>query len=258
MQPVEGELRPVVVLDDICVRYQVPDERIGSFKEYVIRALQNKVRTHEFLALNGIDMVINKGETFGIIGPNGAGKSTLLKVISKVLAPINGRVRIYGKVAPLLELGAGFHPELTGRENITLNGTLLGHSQREIRLRQDEILDFAQIGEFVDAPLRTFSSGMVARLGFAVATSWEPDILILDEILAVGDEAFRAKCLKRLKIYQARGMTTILVTHDMDQILSSCERAVLLDHGKIVTSGEATEVVPAYRELLQRKECVPQ
>ncbi len=240
--------QPVIELENVSVRYQVPDEHIGSFKEYVIRFLQNRVRSHDFLALTGVDLVIYKGETFGIIGPNGAGKSTLLKVVSRVLVPGTGRVRILGKVAPLLELGAGFHPELTGRENIFLNGTLLGHTQREIKLHLDEILDFAQVGGFIDAPLRTYSSGMVARLGFAVATAWEPEILILDETLAVGDEAFRAKCFDRLKSFQSRGTTTLLVTHDLSQIQTMCSRAVLLHQGKVESVGDVPDVIRVYKE----------
>src|SRR5271157_1727488 len=190
---------PVIELEDVSVRYRVPEERINTFKEYAIRFLQNRVRTYEFSALHAICLTIYKGETFGIIGANGAGKSTLLKVVARVLVPGTGRVRVQGRVSPLLELGAGFHPELTGRENIILNGTLLGHTQREIKTKLGDILDFAQVDGFVDAPLRTYSSGMVARLGFAVATAWEPEILILDETLAVGDEAFRAKCVSRLE-----------------------------------------------------------
>ncbi len=239
--------QPVIELEHVSVRYQVPDERIGSFKEYIIRSLQNKVRSHDFLALTGVDLVVYKGETFGIIGPNGAGKSTLLKVVSRVLVPKSGRVRIHGKVAPLLELGAGFHPELTGRENIFLNGTLLGHTQREIRLRLDEILDFAQVGGFIDAPLRTYSSGMVARLGFAVATAWEPEILVLDEILAVGDEEFRKKCDERMKGFQENGTTILLVSHDMETVQNLCTRAVWLEQGRIKTAGKVSEVICAYR-----------
>ena len=245
--PVSGS-QPVIELEHVSVRYQVPDERIGSFKEYVIRFLQNKVRSHDFLALTGVDLVIYKGETFGIIGPNGAGKSTLLKVVSRVLVPVAGRVRILGKVAPLLELGAGFHPELTGRENIFLNGTLLGHTRREIKLRLDEILEFAQVGGFIDAPLRTYSSGMVARLGFAVATAWEPEILILDETLAVGDEAFRAKCSDRIKSFQSKGTTTLFVTHDLSLVQSMCNRAVLLHQGKIEALGIVPDVIRVYLE----------
>jgi ABC-2 type transport system ATP-binding protein/lipopolysaccharide transport system ATP-binding protein len=239
---------PIILLQAVSVCYRLPKEPIGSFKEYVIQFLQNKVRYHDFWALREIDLEILQGETFGIIGPNGAGKSTMLKVIARVLVPSSGRVRVQGKVAPLLELGAGFHPELTGRENIFLNGTLLGHKHREVNDRLEQILEFAQVDGFVDSPLRTYSSGMVARLGFAVATAWEPEILILDETLAVGDESFRAKCSSRLEEFQTKGTTTLLVTHDMGLAQSKCKRAALLYQGKIQHLGPIEEVVRIYRE----------
>src|SRR6185503_11266091 len=187
----------VIRLDDVSVRYRLPEERIGTFKEYMIRLLQRRMSYNSFLALNRVNINVQKGEIFGIVGRNGAGKSTLLKVISRVLVPTDGRVWIKGRVSPLLELGAGFHPELTGRENVFLNGTLLGHPRREIEEHMQDIIEFAELGAFIEAPLRTYSSGMVARLGFAVATSWQPEILILDEVLSVGDEAFQLKCQNR-------------------------------------------------------------
>jgi ABC-type polysaccharide/polyol phosphate transport system ATPase subunit len=239
---------PIILLQAVSVCFRIPQEPIGSFKEYVIRFLQNNVRYHDFWALREINLEILQGETFGIIGPNGAGKSTLLKVIARVLVPGSGHVRVRGKVAPLLELGAGFHPELTGRENIFLNGTLLGHKHREINNRLEQILEFAQVDGFVDSPLRTYSSGMVARLGFAVATAWEPEILILDETLSVGDESFRGKCSKRLEEFQTKGTTTLLVTHDMGLAQSKCKRAALLYQGKIQHLGPVEEVVRTYRE----------
>jgi len=197
---------PVISLDNISVCYRVQDEPIWSFKEYIIRFLQGKVHMHDFWALKKVSIVVQRGDCLGIIGPNGAGKSTLLKVIARVLHPTEGRVQLDGEVSPLLELGAGFHAELTGRENIFLNGTLLGYTRREVSEHLDCILNFAQIGTFIDAPLRTYSSGMVARLGFAVATAWQPEILILDEILAVGDQEFRAKCFQRIQDFCARGL----------------------------------------------------
>ena len=177
----------VVLLENVSVRYRAPEERIRSFKEFAIRFIQRRVRFKEFLALDDINLEIQPGEIFGIIGRNGAGKSTILKVISRVLVPTHGRVWIKGRVSPLLELGAGFHPELTGRENIFLNGALLGHSRQDIQERLDDILEFAELGAFIEAPIRSYSSGMTARLGFAVASAWEPEILLVDEILSVGD-----------------------------------------------------------------------
>ena len=241
-------MKPVIVLNNVSVRYRAPEEVIGTFKEYAIQVLKRNVRFREFNALNNVDLQVNKGEILGIIGRNGAGKSTLLKVISRVLIPTDGRVRILGRFSPLLELGAGFHPELTGRENVFLNGTLLGHARREIETQLPEIIEFAELGTFIDSPLRTYSSGMVARLGFSVSTTWQPEILILDEILSVGDEAFRLKCRTRMEKFRDQGTTTLLVTHDSGTVESLCSRAVWLDHGEIKAMGPSKEVVALYRQ----------
>jgi len=241
-------MNPVIILDNICVRYRAPEAKFGTFKEYAIQLLKRNVKFREFNALNNINLQVNEGEILGIIGRNGAGKSTLLKVISRVLIPTEGRVRIRGKVSPLLELGAGFHPELTGLENIFLNGTLLGHTRREIESRLAEIIEFAELSSFIDSPLRTYSSGMVARLGFSVSTTWQPEILILDEILSVGDEAFRNKCKVRMAKYRDAGTTQLLVTHDSSTVETLCARAVWLDHGEIKAIGPANEVVNMYRQ----------
>jgi len=202
---------------------------------------------HDFWALRDVDLEVRRGECFGIVGPNGAGKSTLLKVVARVLSPTLGRVQVEGEVSPLLELGAGFHAELTGRENVFLNGTLLGHSRREIRERLEEILDFARVDSFIDAPLRTYSSGMVARLGFAVATAWQPEILILDETLAVGDEAFRARCYDRMGGYLKSGTTILLVSHDLSAVRSLCARAAWLERGLLRMLDRSDRVVDAYQ-----------
>lgn len=241
-------MKPVIVLDNVSVRYRAPEQAIHTFKEYAIQLVKRKVRFKEFLALNHLDLQVEDGEILGIIGRNGAGKSTLLKVISRVLIPTEGRVRIRGRVSPLLELGAGFHPELTGRENIFLNGTLLGHTRREVESRLSEIIEFAEIGGFIDSPLKTYSSGMMARLGFSVATTWKPEILILDEVLSVGDEAFRKKCQVRMEKYRDHGTTTLLVTHDSGTAASLCSRAVWLDHGQVKAIGPAREIVNLYRQ----------
>jgi len=240
-------MNPVIILDNICVRYRAPEEIIRTFKEYAIRNIRRNLRFRSFEALKNVNLQVEEGEIMGIIGRNGAGKSTLLKVISRVLIPTEGRVRIRGTISPLLELGAGFHPELTGRENIFLNGTLLGHSRRDIESRLAEIIDFAELGAFIDSPLRTYSSGMGARLGFAVATSWLPEILILDEVLSVGDEAFRQKCQNRMRDFQHRGTTTLIVTHDSATVENLCSRAVWMDHGEIKAIGSAKEIVALYR-----------
>ncbi len=236
----------MIRFEHVAVRYRVPNEHIGSFKEYAIRRLQGRIDHHEFWALHDVTLQIGQGEVFGIIGRNGAGKSTLLKVASRVLHPTRGRVWIRGKVAPLLELGAGFHPELSGRENVYLNGTLLSHSQREITARLPEILDFAGLGEFIEAPLRTYSSGMVARLGFAVAMAWKPDVLLLDEVLAVGDVTFQRKCLERIRSFCEQGTTVLLVTHDLTTAQTLCQQAVWIEHGKVQHVGPSADVVAAY------------
>jgi ABC-2 type transport system ATP-binding protein/lipopolysaccharide transport system ATP-binding protein len=236
----------------VAVRYRAPEERLGTLKEYAIRRLQRRVRFTDFYALDGIDLQVRRGEIFGIIGRNGAGKSTLLKVVSRVLVPTRGRVYTGGHVSPLLELGAGFHPELTGRENVMLNGTLLGHSSRELEQRMDSIIDFSELGNFIEAPLRTYSSGMAARLGFAVATAWRPEILLVDEVLAVGDEAFQRKCQIRMEEYRASGSTILMVSHGMQTVRSLCDRAAWLQQGRIVTSGPAADVVQAYLDTTQQ------
>jgi lipopolysaccharide transport system ATP-binding protein len=244
---VSTDIKPVIILDNVSVRYKAQQARIRSLKEYAIQFVKRKVHFKEFSALNNVNLQVMEGEVLGILGRNGAGKSTLLKVISRVLIPTAGRVRIRGRVAPLLELGAGFHPELTGRENIFLNGTLLGHSKDDVEAHIDEIIEFAELQSFIDAPLRTYSSGMGARLGFSIATTWKPDILILDEILAVGDAAFRQKCKTRMESFRGKGTTTLLVTHDPETVESLCSQAIWLDHGEIKSKGAVKQVLASYK-----------
>lgn len=236
----------VIGLEQVSVRYRLPRERISSFKEYAIRSLQRKVKYDDFWALSEVSLAIEKGEIFGIIGRNGAGKSTLLKVVSRVLKPTRGRVWLRGMVAPLLELGAGFHPELTGRENIFLNGLLLGHMHSDIENMFEKILDFAEISGFIDAPLRTYSTGMVGRLGFAVATMSQPDILIVDEVLSVGDQHFQRKCQKRIQEFQDNRTTILLVSHSKEMITSLCKRVAWLEHGRVRMVGPVEEVMENY------------
>jgi len=238
----------VIQLENASVCYRIPQERIGTFKEYTIRWIQGKVRHHLFWALQDINMAVQKGEMLGVIGQNGAGKSTLLKLIARVLRPNTGRVWVKGLVVPLLELGAGFHPELTGRENIFLNGAMLGFSRREMAEKCPRIIEFSELEEFIDAPLRTYSTGMAARLGFALATDAQPDILIIDEILSVGDEAFQKKCIDRITTYRDRGATILLVAHDMNRVMQTCQRAIWLNHGRIAACGDVNQVINAYRK----------
>jgi len=245
---------PIIQLDQVGVRYRVPQERIPSIKEYAIRWMKRQVGYKTFWALHDVDLTLYEGDVLGIIGPNGAGKSTLLKVVSKVLRPTSGRVRVNGRVAPLLELGAGFDTELTGRENIYLNGTILGASKQNVERRIDRIIEFSGLGDFIDAPVRTYSTGMVARLGFSIATDVRPEILIVDEILGVGDAEFQTKSYERIQSFRRDGTTILLVSHDLGSVESMCSRGMWLDHGKIVTTGTAKSVIDQYLQRTREKE----
>jgi lipopolysaccharide transport system ATP-binding protein len=247
-QPDFNLSQPVVRLQNVSVRYRVPQERIPTFKEYAIRWLRGQVSYQTFWALNDISLDVMPGEVFGIIGLNGAGKSTLLKVIARVLYPTRGRVQIRGRIAPLLELGAGFDTELTGRENIYLNGTILGFTRRQIDQLFPQIVEFSGLEEFIDAPLRTYSNGMYARLGFSVATAARPDILIVDEILGVGDAEFQTRSYERILGFRAEGTTILLVSHSLERVKEVCNRAMWLDHGRLVSLGTAEAVVNQYLE----------
>jgi len=237
-----------ITLSGVSVKYRAPNERVGTLKEYVIRRLQGRIKHATFWALRDVTFDVNRGEVFGLIGHNGAGKSTLLKVIARVLRPSEGRVVIRGLVAPLLELGAGFHPELSGRENVILNGAMFGFSRLEMEDKVERIVEFSELRDFIDAPMRTYSSGMWARLGFAVATDVNPSILILDEVLAVGDEAFQRKCIARIEEFREDGATILLVTHNTALVEQMCQRAALLDHGHLRMVDEAEKVAAAYRQ----------
>jgi len=247
-------MQPIIDIQDVAIRYRIPQEKIPSIKEYAIRWLRREINYRDFWALKEISLSIQPGEVFGIVGPNGAGKSTLLKVIARVLRPTRGRVVVRGRVAPLLELGAGFDPELTGRENVYLNGAILGFSKQDIDARFDRIVEFAGLKNFIDAPLRTYSTGMFARLGFAVATDVRPDILIVDEILGVGDAEFQTKSYERIQQFQAEGTTILLVSHSLDRVSEICSRAIWLDHGNILFSGDAPSVVNQYLQQMTAAE----
>ncbi len=238
----------VIRVEGVAVEYIAPNERFTSLKEYAIKLLQRRVVKQKFKALTDISLEIRRGEVFGLIGHNGAGKSTLLKVISRVLKPTRGRVWVKGRVAPLIELGAGFHPELSGRENIFLNGTLLGYRHEEMESQFDNIVDFAEMRDFIDSPQRTYSTGMTVRLGFAVATAFKPDILIVDEVLAVGDERFREKCWTRMNEFREGDTTILLVTHNSEIIRSFCDRTAWIDHGELRAIGDPAEVTKLYYE----------
>src|SRR5207249_1607383 len=221
-------------------------ERIPTFKEFAIRWLRGSVVYDDLLALSHVDLRVRAGESIGIIGRNGAGKTTLMKVIARVLRPTEGQVTVRRRVAPLLELGAGFDMELSGRENVFLNGAILGHSRREMQRRFERIVEFSELGYFIDAPVRTYSTGMVARLGFAIATDVEPDILLVDEVLSVGDIEFQRKCTERIESIMRRGTTLVLVSHSPESILQLCEHVVWLNEGRVVADGPARQVVDAF------------
>jgi ABC-type polysaccharide/polyol phosphate transport system ATPase subunit len=240
----------VVVLDNATVCYRVPHERYRTLKEFAIRRVQGRVKFEKLLALDTVSLQVGRGEVFGLIGANGAGKTTLLRLIARVMRPTGGRVIVRGRVAPLLAMGAGFHLELTGRENVFLNGALLGFTRRQIEEHFNDIVDFAELRDFIDAPLRTYSSGMTARLGFAVATAEIPDILILDEVLSVGDIAFQEKSYERIRHFQEMGASTLYVSHSMESIKNMCSRAVWLSHGKVAQAGPAEEVVKQFETFM--------
>jgi ABC-2 type transport system ATP-binding protein len=239
---------PAVCLERVSMQFRVPHERMRSLKEYTIRALQNRVTYEERLAVRDVSLEVRRGEALGLIGANGAGKSTLLKLIARVLRPSAGRVRVWGRVAPLLDYGAGFHPDLTGRENVYLNGTLLGLSHRTLDASYERIVDFAAVRDLIDAPLRTYSSGMIARLGFAIATEQRPDILLMDEVLAVGDHAFQTKCTERFNAFRAGGTSIVLVSHDTRLVAETCQRVAWIDQGELRRIGPAAEVIAAYTQ----------
>lgn len=235
-----------VYVDALSIRYRLPSDHVSGLKEFAIRWIQRRLQYRDLWALRDVSLEIRPGEVFGIIGRNGAGKSTLLKALAGLLHPTQGRVVIRGRVAPLLDLSAGFHPELTGRENVALFGTLLGMRKTEIDERFDDIIEFAELRNFVDAPLRTYSAGMMVRLGFSVATCRLADVFLIDEVLAVGDVHFQAKCHARLREYQQQGATICWVSHALGDARKLCDRAMWLEGGLVKASGLATEVIDRY------------
>lgn len=236
-----------VSVKDVSMCFNMPKERVDNLKEYFIKKLKRQLRYEEFYALKNVSLEVGRGEVIGLIGLNGSGKSTLLKIISGILKPTDGKVEINGTLSPLIELGAGFDFELTTRENIFLNGSVLGFERSFIREKYDEILDFAELRDFEDVAIKNFSSGMLARLGFSIATLVKPDILIVDEILAVGDFHFREKCERRIAEVMSEGTTVIIVSHAIDQIERLCNRVVWIDKGEVVLSGDTEYVTSKYK-----------
>lgn len=239
-------MAPRISLEDVSVCYPITRQRILSFKEYAIHWMKGLIAYDDLWALRGVDLTVSQGERLGVVGPNGAGKSTLVKVIAGVLPRTAGRVAVNGRVAAILELGAGFDHELTGRENIVLNALLMGRTRREIAEKCDEIVAFSGLETLIDAPMRKYSTGMIARLGFSVATAWVPDILILDEVLAVGDADFRNKCEERIATFRHSGVTLLLISHSPRDIVRNCNRCIWLQDGRIQTDGHPREVLGEY------------
>ncbi len=246
-QNVENSAPPVVEVIGVSMRFNLAKEKVDSFKEYMIKLIKRQLKFTEFYALTDVSITVNRGEIFGIVGLNGSGKSTLLKVIAGVFKPTTGSVKIHGNIAPLIELGAGFDPDLTGRENVYLNGCVLGYKEDFLRNKFDEIVEFSELADMIDVPIKNYSSGMVSRLAFAIATVVEPDILISDEVLSVGDFLFTQKCEARINSLIENGTTVLLVSHDINQIERMCDRAAWIKNGKIVLVGSTEEVCETYK-----------
>ena len=242
----------MIDVDHVTIRFNLASEKIDNLKEYFVKLIKRELMFQEFLAVKDVSFQVKKGEAWGLIGTNGSGKSTMLKAISGILRPHKGSVAVNGSVAPLIELGAGFDPELTARENIFLNGCVLGHTEKFMQEHFDEIVDFADIHRFLDSPLKNYSSGMRARLGFAIATMVKPDILIVDEVLAVGDFQFRQKCEKRMKELLSGGTTLLYVSHNIDEVRRLCDHAIWLDKGVARMQGDMKEVCDAYMAEMKK------
>lgn len=242
----------VVKVENLGVCFHMTEEKVDNLKEYFIRMIKRNLRYKEFWALKDVSFSIRKGERLGILGMNGAGKSTLLKCVAGVLKPTEGKVRVSGNIVPLLELGAGFDKDYTGAENIYLYGTMLGYSRQFINTKFDEIVEFSELKEFINTPVKNYSSGMKARLGFSIATVVEPEILILDEVLSVGDAKFKKKSAKKLKSMMASGVTVLFVSHSTSQVLDICDRAIILEHGRLIGEGPAEEICARYEEMISK------
>jgi len=232
-------------------------ERRDTVREVFAKIVRRRQQLEVFEAVKQVSFLISQGEMVGLIGRNGSGKSTILKIVAGVYAPSDGAVKVHGTIAPLIELGAGFHHELTGRENILINGLLLGLTKRQIREREESIIEFAELGDFIDSPVKQYSSGMYMRLAFSVATAVDPDILIIDEILSVGDAGFQAKCFDRIERFRAAGKTILFVSHSMDNVRKFCDRVMLIHGGRLVEDGPPDRVIARYEELLGNRMPAP-
>lgn len=242
-----------ISVKDLTMTFNLNKEKVDNLKEYVIKLITRKLDYKKFYALKNINFEVKRGEHLAILGLNGAGKSTLLKTIVGVYKPKQGTIEKSGVIAPLLELGAGFDPNYTGEENIYLYGAILGYDREYIKGKFDEIVEFSELGNFIKVPVKNYSSGMKARLGFSIATAVEPDILILDEVLSVGDASFKKKSLAKVKSLFDKGVTVLFVSHSIEQVKAICDKAILLEHGEIVAQGGLDEVIPVYEEKTGKK-----
>ena len=245
--------KPAIVVENMSMMFNLNKEKVDNLKEYFIKLVTRKLHFTEFWALKDISFTVEKGERVGVLGFNGAGKSTLLKVIAGVLKPTEGSVKVSGVIAPMLELGAGFDLNYSGRENIFLYGATMGYSRKFIEEKYDEIVEFSELGDFIEVPVKNYSSGMRARLGFAIATAVEPEILILDEVLSVGDAKFRQKSEAKVRSMFDKGTTVLFVSHSTQQVLNICNKAIILDHGKLIAQGDAKEICAKYNEMVKGK-----
>lgn len=237
-----------VDVNHVTMRYNISSQKVDNLKEYFIKFVKKEIMYNEFLALNDVTFQLNQGDRLGILGLNGAGKSTLLKVIAGVQKPSEGSVTVRGRIVPLLELGAGFDKEYTGAENIFLYGTVLGYSKEFIREKYDEIVEFSELGDFINVPVKNYSSGMKSRLGFAIATVVQPDVLILDEVLAVGDAKFRKKCEAKIQSMFDSGVTVLFVSHSLAQVKRICNKGIILEHGQLIAHGDIEDIATVYTE----------
>ena len=236
----------IIKVSDVSMMFNIGSEKVDNIKEYVIKLIKHQLMYEEFWALKNITFEVSKGEAVGLVGLNGSGKSTMLKLIAGVMKPSKGSVIVNGKVAPMIELGAGFDPDLSARENVFLNGAVLGYTHKEMEKKYDSIIDFAELWDFVDTPIKNFSSGMTARLGFSIATCNIPDILIVDEILGVGDYKFQKKCEERIGQIISHGATVLFVSHSIQQVKKICKRVIWLQRGELVMDGDVNEVCNKY------------
>lgn len=241
-------MEPIIEVNNVSMRFRMANDNIGSIKEYLVQLLKRRLKYSEFEALKNVSFEVGKGEVVGLIGHNGAGKSTMLKIISRIMKPTEGTVVVRGNVVPMLELGSGFDHDMTGRENIFLNGAILGYSEEFLKSKIQEIIDFSELAAFIDIPIRNYSSGMLARLAFSVASAVNPEILIVDEILGVGDADFQQKSQNRMMEMMGGGTTVLMVSHDINQIRQMCDRVVWIEKGQVIKVGKAEEICDEYSQ----------